>query len=283
MIVFTNNKEELPFSYPIKLSKQIDLSGLTANHSINTEQRDGGDLLSTFYNTREIEIRGIIDIYKKDDDFVFDQKQKLYRMFDPKVELKMSFQKNGENYYIKGFSNAFPVFVEEKNANAIEFLIELVCVDSLIYKEQTNVNFSSVDNLFEFPLVIEDDFISVGEMNTTLIKSIYNESPIPSPIVVKMRMKNAISNPYVLNIYTGERIDVKSSFNQGDELLIDTGRAKKIVLIRNNTEYNYYSKLDINSDFLQLQSGENVIRVGAGAGEIYLDVSIEYSEMMGGL
>lgn len=84
----------------------------------------------------------------------------------------------------------------------------------------------------------------------------------------------ALTNPYLTNITTGKTFKLLKALAAGEEVIVNTNYGKKSIV---SGELNYFQYFDLDSEFIQLAAGENILRYGADANETNLEVSIEYS------
>ena len=117
----------------------------------------------------------------------------------------------------------------------------------------------------------------MGIRQNSKIKMIENKGALDTGMKITFTCKvKSISNPYLLNIVTGEHILINCDLKLNDELVIDTNFGHKTVTL--NGEENYLYKMDLDSDFLQLHPGENYLFYDAQTEqENGIEVSIEFS------
>lgn len=87
-----------------------------------------------------------------------------------------------------------------------------------------------------------------------------------------------VSNPYLLNLNTREQIKINKTLSKGEVIRVNTNYGKKTVFgTIDGEESNYFSFLDLDSTFIQLEVGENEFRWGADSNESNLEVNIMFS------
>ena len=70
----------------------------------------------------------------------------------------------------------------------------------------------------------------------------------------------------------------------GDLITVCTvERQKRVTLLRDGVEYNYFNYLTDGSTFLQLEEGDNEFLYSASAGEANMFVTIKYTPMYVGV
>jgi len=87
-----------------------------------------------------------------------------------------------------------------------------------------------------------------------------------------------LSNPVLLNVDTGEYIQVNATMQAGDIVTITTDYGNKgVTLTRDGTTEDYFRYIDVDSTFMQLDIGDNVFRYDAAAGSDALEVTIYHN------
>lgn len=282
--LIANNKKVGLNTQPFKLLQDIDLSGLQADITISETGLDGGLYLNSRFKTRDIDIQGMINGYNQTEDFLNKQKQLLYQIVNPKNELIIQIENNKEIYYMKGYPVSFPTFKNDAaNKNKIfqTFLIQLVCADPYLYSDEKFVSFSTVIPTFSFPMTFNE--VKMGDLQFSYVKSIYNNGIAESPLEITLTALEDVLNPYLLNVNTQKKILINTTLHKGSQIYINTGRKKEISLIENGQKTTLYFALDLDSEFLQLEQGDNLLRYGADNGEEYLTIQLHYQERLGGL
>ncbi len=282
-LVTKDNRVELT-SHPFKVVKEVDLSGLQADIRMADTGRDGSLFLSTKYHPRDVEIEGVLLTNGISDRQVEERRKELFEICNPKNELTLEIQTAEESYFLYTYPAAFPVFLtghDGKNKHFQRFMLQLTAPDPYLYKNKKVVEYASVQQLFSFPIQFND--VVMGEERKTQVETIYNSGTAEAPIEIHMRSKGRVENPNILNIYTQKQIRLNTVMLKDDEIYITTGRKKEIYRIRNGIKEPLYYSLDLSSDFLQLNAGENVLRFGTTSGIDSLEVKISYQERVGGI
>lgn len=272
-------------SRPYKLTQQLDLSGLQADVSISETTRDGGLHLGTRFGVRDVTIEGYFNTYGKSTIWIEERKKELYDLCNPKQLSQIEIEENGERFFLEAHPIAFPTLPKDKRNKTHEFqtfLLQFVCSDPFLYKNEKVVTFANITPMFSFPLTIEDPIV-FGELSNSLIETIYNSGIDQSPLVIEMMATSSIKNPYLLNVYTQEKISFTTDMVAGDIIFITTGRRKEISRIRNGVKTPFYYAMDLDSTFLQLKKGDNIFRFGAEENENYLQIKMKYKEKVGGI
>lgn len=150
-----------------------------------------------------------------------------------------------------------------------------------MYKNKKIVSLTQIVPSFSFPMQFTD--VTMGDVLQTLITSIYNEGITEAPVEITITATQPVTNPYLLNVYTGEQLKLNCTIAVGDEIYIDTGRKKEISKTSNGIKTTFYYALDLESDFIQLHKGNNIFRFGADSGEDFMKITVGYKERRAGL
>lgn len=130
---------------------------------------------------------------------------------------------------------------------------------------------------FHFPLrsVKDTEPIHMGYRMPSQIKMVENTGVVDIGMKLQFKAKaNGIENPYIQNLLTGETLRIECTLNAEDILNVNTKFGEKDINLNGNQNYMRY--LDLDSDWLELHTGENYLRYGADVNEDMLEVSIEY-------
>lgn len=138
---------------------------------------------------------------------------------------------------------------------------------------------------FEFELDINNEGIDLGNRVSNLICNINNVGDIKCGMKIQFRALATVENPKLVNINTREFIKINKTLQRGDMLEITTGYDnKKIELINNNgTRENVHHWIDLESEFLELDLGDNLFRYDADEGIDNLEVSIYHTPLYLGI
>lgn len=270
---------------PFKLTKHIDLSGMPAVHELSTSSADGAKRTNTRYDTRDIEIEAAIISEGQNKSWIQQKRNELYTLFNPKQEIEIEIDMEGETYTTKGFAISTPVFGNDKatnNSTFTTFLVQIVCLDPFLYKESKHASFSTTEKLFSFPL--EFNKTVLGEKRTVLTQNIFNNGT-ESPVQFIMRANgDVVTSPFILNTTTNQRMQFNDTLAIGEEIIVETGTNKRVYKVKNGIKTIYFDKLDLYSDFITLQPGDNLVTFGAAGGtETRLEIEFNYNERVLGV
>lgn len=131
---------------------------------------------------------------------------------------------------------------------------------------------------FHFPFYMNaQEPVIFGLRQEAMLKMIENTGEIDVGVKIYISAKNGtVVNPFLVNMLTNEKIQLECQLNAGESAFINTNYGEKQVIVKG--EEKFYS-VTLDSDFLQLHTGENYIGYGADAGADNLLISIEYTPM----
>ncbi|MFB8985000.1 phage tail family protein, partial [Clostridioides difficile] len=98
---------------------------------------------------------------------------------------------------------------------------------------------------------------------------------------IQFKALATVDNPSLFNVNTREYIKINRTLEAGDLLEITTEFAnKRIELVKSNYErINVFNWIDLDSEFLQLEVGDNLFRYDADVGIDNLEMSIYYNPL----
>lgn len=274
MISLENKYDKIIFDANsfIVLSKDLGQSKSIINTTKAVEQ-NGVYLNNSFLDSRDISIKGAI---LGRGNSISNLKNNLIKIINPLEPL--TFIINDKKIECIASST---VKFDEKTAkfDYIEFFIELFCPDPFFMDLETKiVDMSSWTNNFSFELEIPNDGIEFGMKTSESIINLVNSSSIKTGLVIKILAKADCLNPRIINILTQEYIKINTTITAGDIITINTNFGnKRVELTKNGLTQNIINKLDINSVFLQLASGDNLLKLEAENGISNLSCQIFYT------
>ena len=247
----------------------------------------GVTILKVSYKSRNIEISGFIIADTEEE--MTERKKYLNGFVNPQNEY-YAIYKRYQIMFMPTMSVRY-TNTEETNNNEVicRFKITGVCPYPL---------FSLADDIvlpvgkyisgFHFPY-----HINVGSYITFGVKAegeyrkrnVRNEGS--SAVGFKFQFKainGNVSNPTLYNFTTGEEFKILKELTPGEVVKVDTIVGEKTVMGGTSEPYtNYIQYMDINSDWLTLAVGDNIIGYSVDAGlanlEITMDISLRFLEV----
>lgn len=286
-LIFKNERGasiELGNAYPFILTK-IENTGAPEVNITSTKapRQDGTSYHGTTLEPRTLPIYGTI--VANDENDVYVKRRKLASVFSPKLEGELIYE-NAVGEYKIGCVVEELVWGEQLGEMQ-DFLIQLYCPNpywSNVYESKTEV--AIWRPLFEFPLEIDiDEGIEFGYREPSLIAHIYNDGDMETGMRIVFKALGTVVNPSLFDINTRKYIKINQTLKAGDRLVVNTAFGnKRVDLIKSdNRKYNVLHWIDVRSEFIQLEVGENLFRYDAEEGLDNLEVDIYYNKLYVGV
>lgn len=268
--IANSNGESLTLSQNEQKWQIVSITGLNPPAAqINTTDIAGMD--GARFNSSKLNVRNIVILLKINGN-VEQNRQELYRFFKTKKDVTFYFS-NNRDVMISGVIETVECNLFE---NGETMQISIVCTNPYFKSlSETTVPVSNESALFEFPFSIDEPipFSSYSEHNVT---EIYAETE--TGIVIEVDMIDDVNKIEIMNATTGDYLELAYQFLADDVLIVNTNTgAKSVILNRNGEKINLFSALDINSHFLQLESGLNRFEFAIDDGTKDEDVSIKFT------
>ena len=276
------------YGYSIDFSQDtelvvIDIDGLhPIKTTINSSPIPG--YRASLYNSTSFENRNIV-LSIAINDYNSNGRNKLNQVFSTGSKVTLTIG----NHYIDGYveSNEYNPFNSKIIAQ-----ISIVCLQPYFYNGiSKNVKITNIDNAFMFPFSAPASGIVLGNIKDSYLTNVVNLGDIPCGCIIKATFNDDVSSFVIFNEGKEQEIDVGYTFSQGDELTIDTRFANKSGYILGPS--TYYEKYDLMRyiynvvNWIEIDVGNNMIGYTNGSSSeddnANIDVSIEFSEMVGGL
>lgn len=290
-MTFTNSRgDTFSFGRHFRLIEGFNMSNLSANVNYSQSTDDGSNYQNTKLNNREFDIGFRIDKVMRDTFWIEEQRQLLFKVFNPKCNpIRIDFTTfNNEEYYLNANLESAPSLPGGNNNNNPAFqrgLLQFSANDPFIYrKNEQRFDIALWVPDFEFPLEILEEGIEMGYRSPSLIVNVPNDGQESTGMIIQLRAIGSVVNPYLLKLSTNEQLKINTTMQGGDVIEISTyKRRKSVKLIRNDVETNIFNLLDLNSKFLQLDVGDNLFRYNASVGLENLEVSIIFTPVLLGV
>lgn len=274
MLSIINNENSITFDNKTFYLLEKDVGSIEA--TINSTKgigQDGAFYNSSYLNERDITIKGALWTRGAD---ITPAKKQLINLINPYDKLII---KEG-TYTIEAFAKEtvrFNVVNVDTEKDYLEFLITLYCPSPFWTNEEGNtVDLSTWVNNFSFELEIPSEGIEFGFKNEEGISNLYNEGSLKTGLEIVLQATSTIANPKVFNIYTLKNIKLNYTMSVGETITINTNYGKKrITSSKNGNIINY---LDFESEFLQLESGDNWLKLESDNGTDNLLCTCKFNE-----
>lgn len=119
----------------------------------------------------------------------------------------------------------------------------------------------------------------MGLRQPSLIVAIENKGAVPVGMKIVFTASGTVLNPEIIDVNTQTFFKINKTMVAGESITVNTNIGeKKIIGSLNGVELNYFKYRDLDSTWLQLQTGDNLIRYDADANLDALQVSIYHND-----
>jgi phage-related protein len=237
--------------------------------------QDGKSYHGTLLEERNPIIEGTILGSSTED--MFAKRKLLSSIFNPKDTGTLTYINDVKTYEIDCVVQSLTP--KDKYEPAQEFQIQLFCPDPYWENPQeTKEEIALWMGDYEFPFEITADGVQMGHRVSNLIVNANNPGDAECGMRVEFTALASVVNPSILNVYTQEFIKVKKTLVAGDKLVINTEFGhKKVEMIHNGVSTNVFNYIDLQTTFLQLAVGDNLLRYNAESGIDNLECAIYFT------
>jgi len=294
-ITVTNQLQEsieLELRFPEKSGFLVrDISGLTPPKAdINISQIATND--GAMFNSAHVYSRNIVlDLIFSLNQPIEDTRLKSYKFFPIKQRIDIQIETTNRLCRTYGYveSNEPSIFTSEPNTS-----VSIVCPDSYFYSFDKNITvFSGTQKLFEFPFEnnspdlehINDKHIEFGAIQLSNVANVLYIGDAPIGIVILIHAIGSVTNLSIVNTRTREVFKINSArlftltgsdIIAGDNIILSTVKGDKFLYLqRGGVLINILSCIGDDSDWFQLQRGDNLFAYTADDGVENLQFRIE--------
>lgn len=178
----------------------------------------------------------------------------LYRYIKTKHYIKLYFKTNTRNVFIEGYVESMEGDLYE---NPQKLMISIICPDPYFKDiENVMVDFSTVTSIFEFENEPTAEGAPVSEYNAFQEINLFNPSDDDTGVIFDLYASGNVVEPTIYNQTTNEMFRLNVEMLDGDHIVIDTWRGKKSVKRDGD---NLMDKVDVNTKWLKILSGDNIL------------------------
>lgn len=261
-------------SYKLVNIDGIDSGSLELN-TVSNAQFDGSVVVSKRIQNRPISIT--VDYKGINSQEI--ERQNLISFFNPKNKglliVNYGDIERAIEYEVEGFNCKLNSIFD-----TISFTVDLLCPQPY-WRDilESKINIALWKGMFHFPLVIPQNIgIIMGLREPSLIVNALNVGNVESGMIIEFKALGTLTNPSILNVETQEFFKVNKSMVQGEIITVNTNvGAKKVIDNLNGVETNILNLIDLDSTFLQLNVGDNLLRYDADTNLDNLEVNIYYN------
>ena len=239
--------------------------------------QDGETLIDTVLEMRPITLEAVILGQSADE--VTKYRRKLAQVLNPKLgQGKLRFESETGAHEIDVQPNGAPAFPggEARGALYQECLIELLAPNPFWQDiNATKTEIAIWRGAWEFPLELVEEGIELGYREPSTIVNVFNRGDVECGIRIQFKALATVENPSLFNVNTREQFKINKVMSAGEVLTVTTHfQNKRVELNQNGVISNAFNWIDLQSTFLQLDVGDNVLKYDADDGLDNLDVSI---------
>jgi len=248
------------------------MDGLSANiYTVKGAGQDGETDIAANLAMRTITIEGLI---KSDSQALY--RKNLISAVRSGATGKLVYQNGEVTRYIRCRVKKAPVF---SNTRIEKFQITFSCANPFWREGSGDKRVAEIAlwlNDLEFPVEIPADGMELEHHSPSLIVNVNNTGDVPVGMLIVFKATGTTADPYLIDVGTQAKLLVNKAMEPGDEIRVWTGYGeKRVELMRGGVVSNIFNYLDVDSEFLQLAVGDNLLRYGADV-EDNIEVTIYY-------
>lgn len=278
------NSEELVLdmvSTPEYVLKSVDWGTIKGtHHTYKYVNQVGVTVSGTSLETRPIQIEGWV---VAENQLRMDTlKNRLNSFVNPQDAIDLYYDK----YMIRFIPDEtikYATSSSENNDAFCKFSISGTCPNPLFTNAEENISiFATTTSMFHFPLIMSksssDKGVVFGNGTNSLIANVFNEGSVSSGMRIIFKASGKVVNPKLINVNTQENFILNKTLVDEEEIEINTNIGEKSVKgkVGNASYSNYYMYKDIDSQWLQLDVGDNLFRYDADSGLENLEIFVYY-------
>jgi len=280
-VIFENDKGqriEIGYSFPYFFQGLSGQDGAEANITkVSGAGQDGTTITNVVLTDRDLQLRGAIRGSSKDE--IEKYRTKLLRVFNPKSQGWLQYEYGSLKRRIRCQVETGPKFSKKKTFKYQDFLIDLLCPNP--YWQDLSSTKSEIAiwrGALEFPLELAEEGIEIGFREPSLIVNVFNSGDVACGMKIQFKALATVENPSLFNVNTREYFRVNKVMSAGEIITVTTHfQNKRVELNQNGVISNAFNWIDLNSTFMQLEPGDNLLRYDADDGIDNLEVSIWYT------
>ena len=254
----------------------------STHHSYKYINQVGVHITGSSLETRPIEIVGWIVASSERDMTI--RKSFLNSFFNPQQTIDL-FYKDYVLSFLPNTSVKYSANEAENNEVICKFKVNGLCPDPLFSKKNENkVAAASTAASFHFPLIIPSKSNSpsgtfFGLRQPSLIVAITNKGSVSVGMKIVFKAKGTLVNPTLINVNTQKFFKINKTMQAGETIEVNTTVGeKKIQGEMNGIVNNYFKYRDLDSEWLQLNVGDNLFRYDADSNAGNLEVYIYFND-----
>lgn len=247
----------------------------TLNSSVNTTS-DGSRINSVRLGNRNIVL------YIAFEGNVEANRINLYKYFPIKESVTLYYTNGTRDVRICGTVETFEC---DLFANRQFAQISLVCPSPYFKAANDLITlFGDVSSLFEFPFSIPAEGVEFSKIDSNVRKIITNVGDSKTGINIKLYATGEVVNPVIYDVMKKTKLALNITMTTGDAILINTNVGEKsIELLRKGVTTNVMGYMTKDSNWLMLESGDNVFTYDCERGNTSLQITFTTSILYSGV
>ena len=282
-LTYTNSLgESLVFSHTSVYCTQ-SLEGISdvrnTIYSINSMGQDGDTFVANRLESRDIDISGFIR--ERDPDKLRTYRRKLARILNPQLSATLTYTFGSFTRVISCHAINAPVVTKPAGSIYTAFSVQLVCLNPF-WREtaEKRDDIAAWVGALEFPVEIPQERMQLGYRQPSLIVNVYNGGDVKTGVRIEFQALGDVTTPLIACVSTQEFIRLNLTLHEGDVLILSTGYGDKwATLYKDGMITDALRYVDVDSTFLQLDPGDNLIRYDAEEGLSNLEAAIFHNNL----
>lgn len=177
------------------------------------------------------------------------------------------------DYYLNVHVTATPTIEPKKKFAHFQFSVN---APYPYWQKDNSVSqaLSGIEKLFKFPWNISRAY-RFGQLIQLQFINIHNGGQLPVPFTATFYAKNAVENPKITNVNTGETLIINKSMITGERVVVEITHDRTYAT--SSVDGNIRGALDLDSTLFRLGVGDNVLKPEASYGLDQLEVQINFA------
>lgn len=239
--------------------------------------QDGATYLGSTIETSDKTLE--IAIIAEDEEMLIHYRDRFNKIFNPKLGEGYLVYKDGvKEVKAKCIIDTLPYFSPVNN-KINKCLLTFTASNPFwmdLIESKTEVALWKGDFCFDLEIPAATG-IEIGHREPSLIVNVINNGDVECGMRVEFKALASVTNPSITNINTQEFIKINKTIEAGEVITLTTHFGnKKVESIFGGVSSNAFNYIDIGSTFLQLATGDNLLRYDADQGIANLEATLYY-------